>query len=41
MLVVSNNGSARIRADEGGPKWLTDSNVDEACGFRFGGGLAY
>ena len=40
-LVGSNYGSYRIRADEGGPKWLTDSDVDHETGFRYGGGLAY
>jgi hypothetical protein len=38
VLVGSNYGSWRIRQDEGGPKWLTDSDVDNATGWRFGGG---
>ena len=40
-LVGSNYGSWRIRADEGGPKWLTDSDVSDASGWRFGGGLPH
>tara|TARA_B110000208_G_scaffold46860_1_gene62157 strand:- start:269 stop:3316 length:3048 start_codon:yes stop_codon:yes gene_type:complete len=41
VLVGSNYGSWRIRQDEGGPKWLTDSDVDNATGWRFGGGVAF
>jgi hypothetical protein len=41
VLVGSNYGSWRIRADEGGPKWLTDSDVDDESGWKFGGGLSY
>jgi hypothetical protein len=40
-LVGSNYGSWRIRQDEGGPKWLTDSDVDDDSSWRFGGGISY
>jgi hypothetical protein len=33
--------SWRIRQDEGGPKWLTDSDVDDEAGWRYGGGVAF
>ena len=40
-LVGSNYGSWRIRQDEGGPKWLTDSDVDNSTGWWYGGGIAF
>eukprot|EP01048_Picozoa_sp_COSAG05_P026342 COSAG05_NODE_7139_length_851_cov_1.630319_1_plen_229_part_10 len=42
-LVGSNYNSWRVRQDEGGPKWLTDSDVDDAStdAHHFGGGLSY
>ena len=41
VLIASNYGHWRIRQDEGGPKWLTDSDVDDEAGHRFGGGVAF
>ena len=41
VLVGSNYGTWRLRADEGGPKFLNDADVDNSTGWRFGGGLGY
>ena len=41
VLVGSNYGTWRLRADEGGPKFLNDADVDNSSGWRFGGGLGY
>ena len=40
-LVGSNYGAWRLRQDEGGPKLLTDSDIDNVQGHLFGGGLGY
>ena len=42
-LIGSNYASWRLRADEGGPKILTDSDIDDVSGtsHTFGGGLGY
>ena len=42
-LLGSNYATWRLRADEGGPKLLTDSDVDDVAGSHhtYGGGLGY
>jgi hypothetical protein len=40
-LIGSNFGTFRIRQDEGGAKWLQDSNTADENGAQFGGGFGY
>lgn len=40
-LIGSNFGTFRIRQDEGGAKWLQDSNTADEKGTQFGGGFGY
>jgi hypothetical protein len=40
-LIGSNFGTFRIRQDEGGAKWLQDSNKADKKGAQFGGGFGY
>mmetsp|Transcript_8216 Transcript_8216/g.15678 ORF Transcript_8216/g.15678 Transcript_8216/m.15678 type:complete len:1239 (-) Transcript_8216:96-3812(-) len=42
VVVLGNNyGAFRVRQDEGGPKFLTDSNTDNPEGINHGGGFGY
>ena len=40
-VIGSNYGTYRVRADEGGPKWLNDADPDNSSSVQHGGGFGF